>query len=233
MAERAYRVLIVDDHPIVREGLERLLSRESDLVVCGQAEDASRALELLASAHPDLAIVDISLASGNGLDLVRQMRAKSPEIRILVSSMHDESLYAERALRAGARGYINKQQATEKIVEALRRILDDRIYLSERMTDRLLSKVVDRSERRKKISVDRLSNRELQVLELIGNGVGTAEIAERMILSIKTVETYRQRIRQKLSLKNGAALASFASQWVLEEANRPQTASADDRLDGK
>ena len=220
MSKKAYRVLIVDDHPIVREGLDRLLSRETDLVVCGQAEDAPQALELLDNADPDLAIVDISLASGNGLDLVRQMRSASAEIRILVSSMHDETLYAERALRAGARGYINKQQATEKIVEALRRILDGRIYLSERMTDRLLSRVVDASDDEKKISVDRLSNRELQVLELIGNGVGTAEIAERMNLSVKTVETYRQRIRQKLSLKNGAALASFASQWVLQEANR-------------
>ena len=220
MSKKAYRVLIVDDHPIVREGLDRLLSRETDLVVCGQAEDAPQALELLDNADPDLAIVDISLASGNGLDLVRQMRSASAEIRILVSSMHDETLYAERALRAGARGYINKQQATEKIVEALRRILDGRIYLSERMTDRLLSRAVDASDDEKKISVDRLSNRELQVLELIGNGVGTAEIAERMNLSVKTVETYRQRIRQKLSLKNGAALASFASQWVLQEANR-------------
>jgi DNA-binding NarL/FixJ family response regulator len=220
MAEQTYRVLIVDDHPIVREGLDRLLSREEDLVVCGQAEDAPQALDLLESARPDLAIVDISLASGSGLDLVRQMRAESTEIQILVSSMHDETLYAERALRAGARGYINKQQATEKIVEALRRIVDGRIYLSERMTDRLLSRVVDASEDPKRISVDRLSNRELQVLELIGNGMGTAEIAQRMNLSVKTVETYRQRIRQKLSLKNGAALASFASQWVLEEAKR-------------
>ena len=213
-----YRVLIVDDHPIVREGLDRLLSREEDLLVCGQAEDAPQALELLESVRPDLAIVDISLASGNGLDLVRQMRAEDTRIRILVSSMHDETLYAERALRAGARGYINKQQATEKIVEALRRIVDGRIYLSEQMTDRLLSKVADNPTSSRRISVDRLSNRELQVLELIGNGVGTAEIAERMNLSVKTVETYRQRIRQKLSLKNGAALASFASQWVLQEA---------------
>ena len=217
MQQDVYKVLIVDDHPIVREGLDRLLSRQEDLVVCGQAEDASQALSLLETARPDLAIVDISLASGNGLDLVRQMRAKNTEIRILVSSMHDETLYAERALRAGARGYINKQQATDKIVEALRRILDGRIYLSDRMTDRLLSRVADTSEQ-KKISVDRLSNRELQVLERIGNGLGTAEIATRMNLSVKTVETYRQRIRQKLSLKNGAALASFASQWVLEDA---------------
>lgn len=218
MPRGPYKVLIVDDHPIVREGLDRLLSREDDLVVCGQAEDAPQALDLLTSERPHLAIVDISLASGNGLDLVRHMRSEDTEIRILVSSMHDETLYAERALRAGARGYINKQQATDKIVEALRRIVDGRIYLSERMTDRLLSKVVDTSEKSRRISVDRLSNRELQVLELIGNGVGTAEIAERMTLSVKTVETYRQRIRQKLSLKNGAALASFASQWVLEEA---------------
>ena len=220
MQAESYKVLIVDDHPIVREGLDRLLSREKDLVVCGQAEDGPQALKLLSSTNPDLAIVDISLASGNGLDLVRQMREKDTGIRILVSSMHDESLYAERALRAGARGYINKQQATENIVEALRRILDGRIYLSERMTDRFLSRVVDASQDPKRISVDRLSNRELQVMELIGNGLGTAEIARRMTLSVKTVETYRQRIRQKLSLKDGAALASFASQWVLEESRK-------------
>ena len=220
MPSETYKVIIVDDHPIVREGLDRLLSRQKDLVVCGQAEDGPQALELLSSTDPDLAIVDISLASGNGLDLVRQMREKDPGIRILVSSMHDETLYAERALRAGARGYINKQQATENIVEALRRILDGRIYLSERMTDRFLSRVVDASQDPKRISVDRLSNRELQVMELIGNGLGTAEIARRMTLSVKTVETYRQRIRQKLSLKDGAALASFASQWVLEESKK-------------
>ena len=220
MQEEKYKVLIVDDHPIVREGLDRLLSREKELVVCGQAEDASQAMDLLDTARPDLAIVDISLASGSGLDLVRQMRAENDEVRILVSSMHDETLYAERALRAGARGYINKQQATKKIVEAVRRILSGRIYLSDRMTERLLSRVVDAAEEQENISVDQLSNRELQVLELIGNGLGTAEIAARMGLSVKTVETYRQRIRQKLSLKNGAALASFASQWVLEEAKR-------------
>ena len=220
MPSETYKVIIVDDHPIVREGLERLLSRHNDLVVCGQAEDGPQALELLSSTGPDLAIVDISLASGNGLDLVRQMREIDSGIRILVSSMHDETLYAERALRAGARGYINKQQATENIVEALRRILDGRIYLSERMTDRFLSRVVDASQDPKRISVDRLSNRELQVMELIGNGLGTAEIARRMTLSVKTVETYRQRIRQKLSLKDGAALASFASQWVLEESKK-------------
>ena len=218
MTEQTFKVLLVDDHPIVREGLDLLISKEADLMVCGHAEDVGDALRLVESTQPDVAVIDISLASGSGLDLIRQIRTRAPQVKLLVSSMHDETLYAERALQAGALGYINKQEATGRIIEAIHHVLEDRIFLSDSMSDRLLHDLVGAGKRPKQLSVEKLSDRELEVLSSIGNGLKTAEIAERMNLSVKTVETYRQRIRHKLKLESGAALASFAAQWVLESS---------------
>lgn len=215
-ATKTYRVMIVDDHPIVREGLDLLISGQADLEVCGHAEGVAEAMSLLEETEPDLAIVDLSLADGSGIELIRRMRAKSRAVRVLVSSMYDETLYAERALHAGAMGYLNKQESTRKLMEAIRRILSGKVFLSERMSERLLHRLVGAGEDPVDLSVERLSDRELEVLEHIGNGVRTSDIAERMNLSVKTVETYRQRIRRKLALENGAALASYASQWILE-----------------
>src|SRR6516225_10530105 len=211
------RVLIVDDHPAVREALALRISRQPDLEVCGEAADTSEALRLVAQAQPDVAVVDISLKTGNGIDLIRRIKDRNDHVRILVWSMHSESLYAERALRAGALGYINKDQATDRIVEAIRRVLAGKVWLSEAMTERMLHRAVGGArEGLTRSPVDGLADRELEVFRLIGGGVKTAEIAERLHLSVKTVETYRDRIRRKLNLSDGTRLSHYATQWVLE-----------------
>lgn len=211
------QVLIVDDHPAVREALAARINRQGDLEVCGEAADIAEALCLLAETAPDVAVVDISLRSGNGIDLVKRIKDRNDQIRILVWSMHSESLYAERALRAGAMGYINKDQATDRIVEAIRRLLAGKIWVSEAVSERLLQRTIGTGRQGSSFSpLDLLADRELEVFRLIGEGVKTAEIAERLHLSVKTVETYRLRIRQKLDLSDGTRLVHFATQWVLE-----------------
>jgi DNA-binding NarL/FixJ family response regulator len=216
-AQRRARVLIVDDHPAVREALALRIGRQPDLEVCGEAADTGEALRLLEDARPDVAVVDITLRSGNGIDLIKRMRDRDDRVRVLVWSMHSEALYAERALRAGALGYLNKDQATDRIVEAIRRVLENKVYLSEAMTERLLQRTVGGArEEAARSPLDVLADRELEVFRLIGEGVKTAAIAERLHLSVKTVETYRDRIRQKLDLSDGTELAHYATQWVLE-----------------
>jgi DNA-binding NarL/FixJ family response regulator len=210
------RVLIVDDHPAVREALALRISRQPDLEVCGEASDTSEALRLVTETKPDVAVIDISLKTGNGIDLIKRIRGRDEAVRLLVWSMHSESLYAERALRAGALGYISKDQATEKIVEAIRRVLSGKTWLSETMSERLIKRSVGGMEGTGRSQLDALSDRELEVFRLIGRGVKTADIAEQLHLSAKTVETYRERIRQKLGLADGTKLAHFATQWVLE-----------------
>jgi DNA-binding NarL/FixJ family response regulator len=210
------RVLIVDDHPAVREALAIRIGRQRDLEVCGEAADLGDALRLLADTRPDVAVVDISLKTGNGIDLIKRIKDRNDRVRILVWSMHSESLYAERALRAGALGYVNKDQATDKIVEAIRRVLAGKVYLSDEMAERMLHRAVGKPEELTRSPLDTLADRELEVFRLIGQGVKTADIAERLHLSVKTVETYRDRIRQKLDLGDGTELAHYATQWVLE-----------------
>jgi DNA-binding NarL/FixJ family response regulator len=211
------RVLIVDDHPTVRDGLAFKLGRQPDMEVCGEAADVSEALRLLDDARPDIAVVDITLKTGNGIDLIKRIKDRNDHVRILVWSMHSESLYAERALRAGAMGYINKDQATEETIRAIRRLLEGKVYLSETTSQRMLVRVV--GARRDEVTrppLDGLSDRELEVFRFIGQGVKTAKIAERLHLSVSTVETYRERIRQKLDLSDGTELAHYATQWVLD-----------------
>jgi DNA-binding NarL/FixJ family response regulator len=216
-AKKRTRVLIVDDHPAVREALALRIGRQSDLEVCGEASDISEALHLITSAEPDVAVVDISLKTGNGIDLIKRIRDRNAHIRILVWSMHAESLYAERALRAGALGYINKDQATDRIVDAIRRVEAGRVYLSETMAERMLQRAVGATpEKIPRSPIDVLADRELEVFRLIGEGVKTGDIAKRLHLSVKTVETYRDRIRQKLNQSDGVKLAHYATQWVLE-----------------
>lgn len=213
------RVLIVDDHPVVREGLALLISTQPDMEVCGEAEDVASACRLADARPPDVAIVDISLPGGGGLELIKRVKALHPAIRMLVSSIHEEGVYAERALRAGALGYVNKREATRTIVDAIRRVRDGHIFLSERMTERLLSRAVAGADQAAVASpVDSLSDRELDVFESIGRGESTRAIAARLHLSGKTVETYRERIRKKLSLQSGAELARRAMEWVIEDA---------------
>jgi DNA-binding NarL/FixJ family response regulator len=211
------RVLIVDDHPAVREALALRIGRQPDLEVCGEAADIGEALRLVADTKPDVAVVDISLKTGSGIDLIKRIKAHNDNVRILVWSMHGESHYAERALRAGALGYINKDQATDKIVEAIRRVLENKIWLSETMAERMLQRTVGAGQREsERSSVEDLSDRELEAFELMGQGQTTEQIAAKMHISPKTVETFRARIKEKLGLNNITELVQHATQWVME-----------------
>jgi DNA-binding NarL/FixJ family response regulator len=215
----AARILIVDDHPIVREGLAMHLCAQSDLEVCGEAEDVPGALALLESLKPDLAIIDISLKNGNGLELIRRIMERQHALRILVWSMYPENLYAERALRAGAQGYLNKGRATQHVLDAVRAILQGKMYVSGDLADQLIRRVVSgKSEGRS--PMDNLSDRELEAFELIGEGMTTESIADNMHISPKTVETFRARIKEKLGLSNMNELIQRAAQWVMESKSR-------------
>jgi DNA-binding NarL/FixJ family response regulator len=212
------RVLIVDDHPAVREALAFRIGRQEDLEVCGEAADVNEAMSLVESTLPEVAIIDISLKTGSGLDLIKRIKDRFGNVRMLVWSSHSESLYAERALRLGALGFINKDQATDKIVDAIRRVLEGKVYLSDAMTERMLGRAVGTArERIAQSPIELRTNRELEVFRLIGQGVKTADIAGRMHLSVKTIETYRDRIREKLDLSNGTELSHLATRWMLEE----------------
>ena len=193
-----------------------LINREPDLVVCGEAEEAMGALHVLSSAHPDVLIVDISLNGPDGLDLLKSIRGTHPTLPVLILSMHDESLYAERALRAGANGYIMKQEATERVLVALRRILNGEIYVSDRIANKLLKHFITGSGAVQSSIAD-LSDRELEVFRLIGKGHGTRQIAEELHISIKTVESYQAHIKEKLSLRSARELIQHAMQWNMNE----------------
>lgn len=209
------KVLIVDDHPILRKGLTLLINQEPDLFVCAEAENAQKALESLDDVVPDMAIVDISLPGIDGIELIKELRLRHKEMPVLVVSMHDEALYAERSLRAGARGYIMKQEALEKVLVAIRKVLEGEIFVSERITTKMLEKFVSVEGVSQAASpIDLLSNRELTVFRLIGQGHKTRQIAERLHLSIKTVESYRAHIKEKLKLGDGTDLLKYAIQWV-------------------
>jgi len=212
------RILIVDDHPVVREGLSALIAAQRGLSVCGQAAGIAEALHLVESTSPDLIIIDISLKDGNGIELIKRLKARNSAVPALVSSMHDEDLYAERALRAGAVGYISKQESSQRIIEAIRRVLEGKIYLSERMSERLLHGFVAGSIQRS--PVETLADRELQVFELIGQGLNSRQIAAQLHLGTKTVETYRARIREKLSLSGGGDLTRFAIHWAMQAGQK-------------
>lgn len=212
------RILIVDDHPIVRQGLRMTIEGESDLTVCGEAEGLAQAMKLFRETQPDVVIVDISLENGSGIELVKELTAQRKDLKILVCSMHEESLFAERALRAGAKGYINKEQATEKLLVAVRRVVSGRVYLSEQMTHRMLYRQVGASDEPPKSSIEALSDRELEVFEQIGHGITTRQIADKLHLSPKTIETYRENIKHKLNLENATELTQHAVRWVLESS---------------
>jgi DNA-binding NarL/FixJ family response regulator len=212
------RVMLVDDHPIVRQGLANLIEDEEDLSVCAQVESAEEALAAMETARPDVIVIDIALGERSGLELVKDVRARWPDMPMLVLSMHDELLFAERSLRAGAKGYIMKQEATEKVMEGIRKVLDGELYVSERMAARLMTQAVNDRGATKENPLSRLSDRELEVFTMIGHGLGTREIAQRLILSIKTVEAHREHIKEKLKLKNGSELMRYAVQYTLQEA---------------
>ncbi|MEM7625781.1 MAG: response regulator transcription factor [Planctomycetota bacterium] len=208
------RVVVVDDHPIVRRGLIELINDNEDLEVCGEAADVGTALDVLTELKPDLALIDLSLGDGHGLELIKSIRAAELTCKMLVVSMMDEALYADRVLRAGASGYLRKEQATDNIVTAIRQVLDNKIYLSPSATARVLNQVAT-ADAPAKSPVETLSDRELEVFELLGDGITSREIAARLHLSVKTVETYREKIKAKLNLKNGSELTRHAIHWSM------------------
>ncbi|MBL8849685.1 MAG: response regulator transcription factor [Planctomycetaceae bacterium] len=212
------RVLVVDDHELVRYGTARLIESEPDLVVCGEAAGTRTALQLLQSAGFDLAIIDLTLQEGNGLDLVREISHSFPNVRMIVCSMHDEALYAFRVLRAGARGYVNKQEATKKLLMAIRKVLAGGVFVSQQLTQELLAQTAGISALDALQPQHRLSDRELQVYEFIGESLTVKQIAERLQISPKTVEFHRERLRNKLGLAGNRDLARHAAQWFREQS---------------
>jgi DNA-binding NarL/FixJ family response regulator len=209
------KVLIVDDHPIVREGLADLLNKEKDIFVCGSAGDIPQTIKAIKNLQPDVVTVDISLGDVSGLELIKHIKTNFPGLPILALSMHQESFYAERAIRAGAKGYITKQEATKNVIMAIREVLKGKLYLSETMKEKLIYSLVGGNDSDALASpADCLTDREMEVFILFGQGRGTRQIAEQLCLSVKTIETYRSRIKEKLNLKNGSELLQCAFQWV-------------------
>lgn len=208
------RIVLVDDHPIVREGLAQLINQHDGLQVCGEAGDGPQAMKVIDQTKPDLAIVDLSLPDTSGLEFIKQLRAAYPKLPLLVLSMHEESVYAPRALQAGARGYIMKREARQNVVTAIRRVLEDRIYVSDKLASEFVRQAIDGKSSLDVSPVSKLTDRELEVFELIGQGIGTRLIAQRLHRSIKTIEAHREHIKDKLSLKNAAELSRSAVQWV-------------------
>ena len=215
--DRQSTIFVVDDHPLIREGLKARIESEPDLIVCGEAADAPEALAQLKSAAPHLVIVDLALKSSQGLDLIKEIKSRFSQLKMLVVSAYDETLYAERSLRAGASGYVNKQEVQDTIIHAIRTVLGGQRYLSQQMTQRLLASAIGGGE--EATSDDPavcLSDRELQVFQLIGQGTSTSAIAKQLHLSVHTIDSHRENIRRKLRLANGAELMQRAVQWVLE-----------------
>ena len=208
------KIMIVDDHPILRKGLSMVINQEPDLVVAGEAEDASAALEMIDSIMPDVVIVDLSLPGVDGIELIKTMKLRYKDLPALVVSMHDESLYAERALREGARGYIMKQEAVENVLIALRKVLHGEIFVSDKITTKMLETLISSDAKSMSSPMDLLSNRELTVFRLIGQGFKTRQIADKLHLSVKTIESYRSHIKEKLKLDTGTELMKYAIQWV-------------------
>ena len=208
------KILVVDDHPIVRRGLLLSINREADLRVCGEAENAQEALDALNKLKPDLVLVDIGIPGKSGLELVKDIRAMHPDVAVLVLSMHDESLYAERALRAGARGYIMKQERPEIVIKAIRQILSGKAYVSENMSARILEVFSGRRPAGSHVPLERITDREFEILQLIGRGKNSHEIAKALHLSVRTVDTHRTNLKGKLKLKSALQLTRYAVCWV-------------------
>lgn len=212
-----HRIFLVDDHPVTREGVRVLIDQEPDLVVCGQADSAPAALQLIQRLKPDLAVVDITLKTTSGIELMKNVKALLPDLPVLIMSMHDESLYAERALRAGAKGYVMKHEASDRILTAIRSVLAGDLYLSEKMKEKMLHRLVRSRKNEVVFTIDTLSDREMEVFQLIGNGFGTRQIADKLNLSVKTIDSYREHLKLKLRLEKGSDLVRHAIQWVRSE----------------
>ncbi|HEX3485889.1 MAG TPA: response regulator transcription factor [Micropepsaceae bacterium] len=214
MTDAKAKILLVDDHPLVREWLASLIEKNLDLTVCGEAEDAPTALRAIAEIHPDLAIIDLSLGVGSGIDLIRSIRSSFPDVAMIVLSMHDERVYAERTIRAGARGYVMKRETTKKIIDAIREVLRGNLYLSKEMTDLFVEKFMSSDSQDIGLPIAQLSDRELEVFKLIGQGYEINEIAKALNVNRKTIHTYCTRIRDKLKLNSSAELLREALRWT-------------------
>lgn len=221
-ARNKVRVVIVEDHPMFRERLTQLINKEADMIVCGEADNIRDGFQLLVNGNATIGIVDITLKGSSGLELIKNLKSMGENVPILVLSMHDESLYAERALRAGAKGYITKTEASSKVMTALRQVLAGQIYIGQQMTTKILTNVVGRRQSQGS-GIERLTDRELEVFELLGRGRTTRQISTELNLGAATVETYRSRIKEKLHLENGAQLRREAVRWVLrvQQAEHP------------
>ena len=215
-AASATRILIVEDHPLMREGLIALLSQQRDFVVCGEASGVAEARRLVASTSPDLAIIDLKLSDGSGIELIKELKAGSPNVKLLTLSMQDESLYAERAMRAGAAGFVNKCEASETIVQAVRTVLAGKLYVSPNMTELVMQRAFVSGADVSRPPIEQLTDREMQVFELIGQGLSSRQIAHKLEISPKTVETYRGQVKEKLQLATGTELIAYAVKWVVE-----------------
>lgn len=221
LSDSKSRVLLVDDHPIIRQGLAALINATPDLTVCGEASSAAEALEAIPASTPDIAIVDISLGDRNGVELIKDICAAHPKLPSLALSMYDETMYAVRVLKAGGRGYVMKQEVPKTVISAIRRVLEGHVYVSEQMASRLVDHLVMAPEKSARVHpTSDLTDRELEVLTLLGRAQSTKEIAERLFLSSKTVEAHRERIKEKLKLKNGNELMRYAVQFTLDH-DRP------------
>ena len=207
------KVFLVDDHPLVREWLTNLINQQPDLAVCGETESAPRALQAIAAAQPEVAIVDISLTDSSGIELIKSLKLSHPEVAVLVLSMHDESLYAERALRAGAKGYIMKRETTRKVIEGIRQILDGKVFVSDSVKEALALRLVENKTQTPLSPVEQLSDRELEVFEMLGQGLGTRQIADALRVSIKTVQAYCARAKEKLNVRSATELLREAIRW--------------------
>ncbi|MBN11665.1 MAG: DNA-binding response regulator [Opitutaceae bacterium] len=208
------RIYIVDDHPLVRHGLCQIVANEADMEICGEAEDSPAAIRGVGEANPDAIIVDISLKGANGLELIKNLKAIHEDIPILVFSMHDETIYAQRALRAGAKAYVMKKESPSKVVDAIRKIIQGEIYVSPSVADQVLHQIVNGPGNVSTSPVDRLTDRELEVVQLIGRGLSSREVAESLHLSVKTIESHRAHVKEKLGLRNATELVQFSVQWV-------------------
>ena len=214
------RVLIVDDHPITRSGLSYLINHQPDMVTCCEAQNAAEALTGVLEGQPDLVLTDFTLPDKNGLELIKDIKAVRPDLPILVISMHEESLYAERVLRAGARGYITKEEGGERLMRAIRHVLSGAIYVSDKMSARILEIFSGGSAAQSRSVVEELSDREFEVFELLGGGLSTQQIAERLRLSMKTVDAHRAKIKSKLKVRTNNELVAYAARWAASQARR-------------
>lgn len=221
LASTKVRVFLVDDHPIVRRGFQLLLGMESDLMVCGEADSGPAALQMILALKPDVAIVDLSLKASSGLELIKQLRAQGLKLKLLVFTMRDEGIYAERALRAGADGYITKEEGAEKSIQAIRLLMQGKRYLSDRVAAKIMDSLTGNAPRTES-AVQSLSDRELEVLEFLGEGLGSSEIAEKLHLSIKTIESHREHMKVKLGLTRATELVNYAFNWFHGEHAEPK-----------